>query len=112
LSRSIVQPSTLGLRVSLGSVCLCRWCFYRGEYFRFGLIFIEKSNQNEFFVKKNQNRTETGSNRPVSVWFGFLGQKPVQTGLTRFFPFFVGFGSVPFFGFLLIKPNRPGFSKI
>jgi hypothetical protein len=48
-------------------------------------------------LKKNRNRTETGSNRPVSVRFGFLGQKPVQTGLARFFRFdsvFSGFGSV------------------
>jgi hypothetical protein len=35
-------------------------------------------------LKKNRNRTETGSNRSVSVRFGFLGQKPVQTGLARF----------------------------
>jgi hypothetical protein len=71
-----------------------------------------------FFFKK----TETGSIRPVSVWFGsgFLGKKPVQTGLARFFRF----GSVlarifpvsvrfSFFDFLLIKPkpNRPVFSK-
>jgi len=58
--------------------------------------------------------------------FGFLGQKPVQTGLTRFFSWFSqfwlgfsGFGLVffsvsvrfGFFGFLLVKPNRPVFSK-
>jgi hypothetical protein len=70
-----------------------------------------------------------------SVRFGFLGQKPVQTGLARFFwfwldffpfwlcfsglaqffglaRFFSGFGSIQFsfFGFLLIKPkpNRIG----
>jgi len=36
-----------------------------------------------FFFKK----TETGSNRPVSVRFGFLGQKPVQTSLAWFFGF-------------------------
>jgi len=97
----------------------------RGDHFRFGLVFIKKSNQTEIFFKKNRNRTETGSNRPVSV---FLGQKPVQTdlaqfslfflvlawffrfwlGLARFFLVFsVRFG---FFGFLLIKPksNRTG----
>jgi hypothetical protein len=46
-----------------------------------------------FFEKKNRNRTETGSNRPVSVRFGsvFLGLKPVQTGLARFFRFWLGF---------------------
>ena len=43
-----------------------------------------------FLKKKNRNRTETGSNRPVSVRFGFLGKnrfKPVWLG-------FSGFGSV------------------
>jgi hypothetical protein len=69
---------------------------------------------------------------------GFLGQKPVQTGLARFSRFwfgFLGFGSVfpvwlsffpvfcrfrfglvqfGFFNFLFIKPkpNQPVFSKI
>jgi len=33
-----------------------------GNYFRFNLVFIKISNQTEFFIKKNQNRTETGSN--------------------------------------------------
>jgi len=45
----------------------------RGDHFQFGLIFIKKNNQTEIKKKK----TETGSNRPVSVRFGFLGQKPV-----------------------------------
>jgi hypothetical protein len=49
-----------------------------------------------FFLKQ---KTETGSNRPVLDRFGsvFLGKKPVQTGLARFFRFwlsFLGFGSV------------------
>jgi hypothetical protein len=84
-----------------------------------------------FFEKK----TETGSNRPVSVRFGFLGQKPVQTGLARFFRFWLGFfrfgsvlarffpvfcrfrfGSVRFFWFFGYKtetePNWPVFLKI
>jgi hypothetical protein len=74
-------------------------------------------NSAESFFKK----TETGSNRPVSVRFGFLGQKLVRTGLGRFFRFgsvffvwlgFFGLGSVRFgfFGFRLIKPkpNRTG----
>ena len=98
------------LRVGYGSSFSVRFSFYK------------KNNQTEFFFK-NQNRTETGSNRPVSVQFGFLGQKPVQTGLTRFsefwLGFFSGFGSVwfGFFSFLLIKPkpNRTepaGFFKI
>jgi len=86
-----------------------------------------------FFIKK----TETGSNRPVR--FGFLGQKPVQIGLTqffrfgsslaRFFPVWLGFflfgsvfsgffcdlGSVKFFQFQTYKtetkPNRSVFLK-
>jgi len=153
----------------------CGYCFCgvfgRGDHFRFGSVFIKKSNQTKIFFKKNRNRTETGSNWPVlvrffrgktssnrfgsvfpvlarfffvlvrfgSVWFfrfsayktetepkpgqtdrfrfGFLGKKPVQTGLARFFRFWLGFflfwfGSVRFgfFGFLLIKPkpNRTG----
>jgi len=98
----------------------------RGDHFRFGSVFIKKSNQTEFFFfKKNRNRTEIGSNRPVSVRFGFLGQKPVWLGFSgfgsvffRFWLGFFGFGSVwldffssflsvsvRFFGFLLIKPK-------
>ena len=59
----------------------------------FGSVFIKKNNQTEifFFLKKTRNRTETGSNQPVSVRFVFLGQKPVQTGLARFFRFWLGF---------------------
>jgi hypothetical protein len=90
-----------------------------------------------FYFKK----TETGSNRPVSVRFlekkpvqtdrfrfGFLEKKPVQTGLARFFRFgsvwlgfsgltrfFSGFFSVRFgfFGSRLKKPkpNWSVFSK-
>jgi len=42
-----------------------------------------------FFEKKYRNRVKpTGFG---SVRFGFLGQKPVQTGLTRFFRFWLGF---------------------
>jgi hypothetical protein len=98
-------------------------------YFRFGSVFIKKNNQTEIvFKKKNRNRTETGSNRPVSVRFGFLGQKPVQTGLPWFFRFgsvfsvfsvwlgfgsvFFGFGSVRFFAYKNeTEPNRPVFLK-
>jgi hypothetical protein len=53
----------------------------RGDHFRFGSVFIKKSNQTEifFFEKKNRNRVKpTGFG---SVRFGFLGQKPIQTGL-------------------------------
>jgi hypothetical protein len=75
----------------------------------FSVRFLsKKSNQTE--IKKKT--TKAGSNRPVSVWFGFFGQKQVQTGfvrffwfdlvLARFFPVWVRFG---FFGFRLIKPK-------
>jgi hypothetical protein len=79
-----------------------------------------------FFEKKPK------PNRPVSVRFGFLGQKPVWLGFSGFgsvfsgfgsvfpvwlgfdsvfFLFFVGFGSVRFFKFFAYKtePNRPVF---
>ena len=79
-----------------------------------------------FFEKKNRNRVKpTGFG---SVRFVFLVQKPVQTGLARFFrfgsvfpvwlcffPVFCRFrfGSVRFFRFFVYKtePNRPVFSK-
>ena len=67
--------------------CMLKLYVRWSDYFRFCLVFIKKNNQTEFFLK---TRTETGSNRPVSVRFGFLEQKPVQTGLTWFF----WFGSV------------------
>ena len=88
----------------------------RGDHFRFGSVFINKSNQTEiFFFEK---KTETGSNRPVSVRF-FYGKnrfKPVWLGFLGFgsvfsvwLGFFSGFLSVSvrfgFFGFLLIKPK-------
>jgi hypothetical protein len=61
----------------------------RGDHFRFGSVFIKKSNQTEFFfLKKNRNRV-----KPTGFGSVFLGQKPVQTGLVGF----SGFGSV-FFG--------------
>jgi len=75
----------------------------------------KKVTKSKFFLKK----TETGSNQPVSVRFGFLGKKPVQTGLLGF-PVWLCFGSV-FFGFGLVRffayktktePNRPVFSKV
>ena len=109
----------------------------RGDHFRFGSVFIKKSNQTEiFFLKKKPKlgqtgrfrfgsvrffRAKTGSNRfgsvflvlarIFSVWLGF-------SGLARFFSGFlsvsVRFGSV--FWFFAYKtetePNRPVFSKI
>jgi hypothetical protein len=58
-------------------------------------------------LKKNRNRV-----KPTGFGSVFLGKKPVQTGLARFFFwFFVGFGSVWFFRFFVYKtePNRPVF---
>jgi hypothetical protein len=83
----------------------------KGDYFRFGSVFIRKSNQTEiFFLKK---KTETGSNDRFR--FGFLGKnwfKPVWLG---FFPGFFRFDSVPFFQFFTYKtetkPNWPVFLK-
>jgi hypothetical protein len=50
------------------------------NYFRFGSVFIKKkvTKPNYFFLNP-----KPGPTRPVSVRFGFLGQKPVQTGLAR-----------------------------
>jgi hypothetical protein len=86
---------------------------------RFGSVFIKKNNQTEFFLKKK--KTETGSNRPVSVLFGFLEKKPVQTGLAWFFRFgsvfsvwlgfFSGFFRFGFSSSRLKKPNRLVFLK-
>ena len=47
----------------------------------------KKVTKSKFFFFEKKNRTETRSNRLVSVPFGFLGQKPVQTGLAWFFRF-------------------------
>jgi hypothetical protein len=68
----------------------------RGDHFRFGSVrFLSKkvTKPKFFFLKKkpkpNRNRVKpTGFG---SVRFGFLGQKPVQTGLARFFQFWLGF---------------------
>jgi hypothetical protein len=64
-------------------------------------FLFKKNNQ----IKIKKKKTETGSNRPVSVWFGFFRTKPVWlgffvwlgfSGLVRFFSGFFqfGFGSV------------------
>jgi len=77
-----------------------------------------------FFWKKNQNRTETGSNRPVSVRFGFFraktgsnrfgsvfsGSGSVFFGLARFFSGFLSV-SVRFFWFFVYKTEPAGFFK-
>jgi len=103
-----------------------------GDHFRFGSVFIKKKQPNRifFFEKKNRNRTETGSNRPVSVrffraktvrffwfWLGFLCFGSVFSvwlgffSLARFFSGFlsvlVWFGSVWFFAYKTeTEPNR------
>jgi hypothetical protein len=70
----------------------------KGDYFRFGLVFIKKkNNQTEIFLKKKP--------------------KPVQTGLARFSPvlarlFRFGFGLVWFFWFSAYKTEPAGFFKI
>jgi len=90
--------------------------------------FLSKKN-NQIEIKKTETEPKPG--QTDRFWFGFLGPKPVQTGLARLFPVMLGFfgltrffcffcfGSVRFgfFGFRLIKPkpNRTeptGFSKI
>jgi hypothetical protein len=64
---------------------------------RFG--FYQKSNQTEifFFNKKNP---KLNRNRVKPTGFGsvFLGQKPVQTGLARFWLSFLGFSRFFWFG--------------
>jgi len=70
------------INIQAFSTCfLTKKFFYktRGDYFRFHLVFIKKKvTKPNFFFKK----TETGSNRPVSVRFSFLGQKPVWLGFS------------------------------
>ena len=84
--------SSLETRLTLGIHENSRmYAMSRGDHFRFGSVFIKKSNQTK---KKNfEKKTETGSNRPVLVRFGFLWQKPVQTGFGSVFSVFSGFAS-------------------
>jgi len=90
-------------------------CYSKVIIFYSVWFLYKKNNQIKIFKKINRNRTETGSSQPVSVWF--LGQKPVQTDLTRFFQFdsvfsiWLGF----FFVLGLSNPNQiepAGFFKI
>jgi len=83
-----------------------------GDYFRFGMVFIKKGNQTEFFLKKPK------SWQTDQFWFGSVRFFKAKTGsnqcglvfsvLARFFSGFFGF--CLFFGFLIIKPkpNRTG----
>jgi hypothetical protein len=83
----------------------------RGDHFLFGSVFIKKSNRIEILKKK----TETGSNRPVSVWFGFFraktGSNRFGSVLARFFSVWLGFfpGFFLFrFGSVFCLQNRTG----
>jgi hypothetical protein len=86
--------------------------FDRGDYFLFGSVFIKKVTKPKFFFKK----TKTGSNRLVSVRFGFLRQKPVWLGFFQFgfvfFRFFFGLSLIRFFRFQAYKTEPIGFFKI
>jgi len=64
----------------------------RGDHFRFGSVFIKKITKPNFFFKKTE--TEPKSVQTNRFRFGFLGLKPVQTGLARFWLGFFGLGSV------------------
>ena len=97
------DPGHQGAEVNL--ICHCIQGCSRFGSVRFLSKKVTKPN---FFFKKNRNRTETGSNRPVSVWFGSVFQrknrfKPVWLGffgLARFFPIWLGFfGLARFFRF-------------
>ena len=85
---------------------------YRGDHFRFDLVFIKKITKPKLFKKKTE--TEPKPVQTDQFRFGFFGQKPVQTGLARFFRFgsvffcfffLVWFG---FFGFKLKNRNQTG----
>jgi hypothetical protein len=93
------------------------YIFVKGDYFRFGSVFIKKIIKLKFFFTKNK----TSSNRPVSVRFDFFGQKPVWLGLARFglgfflvFFIWVRFSSIRFFRFQTykIKTEPVSFFKI
>ena len=69
----------------------------------YSVRFLSKKITESKFKKKNRNRTETGSNRPVSVWFGFFREKTGSNRfgsvLARFFLVWLGF----FPGFFLFR---------
>jgi hypothetical protein len=131
--------SSLETRLTLGIHENSRmYAMSRGDHFRFGSVFIKKSNQTKKknFEKKNRNRVKptgfgsvrffmakTGSNRFGSVFPVLARFSRFFPVLPRVFPVWLGFGLVfsgflsvsvrfGFFGFLFIKPNRPVFSKI
>ena len=85
-------------------------------------FLLKKSNQTEiFFLKKNRTRTETGSNRPVSVRFGVFRAKTgsnrfgsVFPVLARFSRFWLGFFRfwLGFFRFGLVFSVWLGFGSV
>jgi len=81
--------STFFFSVISVNVCI------RDDHFLFGLIFIKKITKPNFFLKKLKP-VQTGRFRFSSV---VLGQKPVQTGFTWFWPGFFRFDLVFFWFF-------------
>jgi len=65
----------------------------RGDYFRFGLIFIKKSNQTEFFFQKKPKPVQTDrfrfgfkdKNRFKPVWLGFFCFGSIRFGCFSYF---------------------------
>jgi hypothetical protein len=92
---------------------------YRGDYFRFGSVFIKKNIIKPNFFKKKLKPNRTGSNRFGSVfsvlalffpiWLSFFGLARFFSGLALFFPVFFDLGSVQFdFRLIKSKLNRTG----
>ena len=64
----------------------------RGDHFRFGSVFTHKKQPNRKKKKQTRNRTETGPNRPVSVWFRFgFGSVFDAQNRKNLYAFFLGF---------------------
>jgi len=59
----------------------------RGDHFRFGSVFIKKSNQTEFLKKK----PKPNRNRVKPVWLGFFGLARFSRFWLSFFRFWLGF---------------------
>jgi hypothetical protein len=72
----------------------------RCHNFRSSLVFIKKNNQIKFYFFSKKTQTEPKPVQTDLFRLGFLEQKPVQTGLARFFwfdlVFLFRFGSVRF----------------
>jgi hypothetical protein len=90
--------------------------FIRGDYFRFGSVFIKKVTKSKFFLKK---KPKPNRNQVKPTGFGSVRFFREKTGSNRFGSvFFSGFLSVSvrFFWFFVYKtetePNRLVFSKI